>query len=337
MFIAEDFNQFKALFINKMQAMLSDDELGAFILVLANSLQDDTSRERLMEALKQKGSALEQGYHQCSLKATDDDLAVFRQLLGQDIRALPLWQTRQSGGWEITLNVLRALRPTRSSAQILTSIRQTFDADRFHFNKAFLKPEILWQAIYRGVSLKVLYNKFPFSHYHLLIVIAAEKNQPQYLTRMAHDFIFELAQDVVKNIPGFAIGYNSLAAGASVNHLHCQGFVRAAPLPVEKTQWSHNGGNRDYPVNCLTADTRAQSWQLIERCQQANQPFNCLFRNGKVYLLPRVFQGAVALPAWLKGCGWLDLCGVITVSDKQVFDVINESAITQGLSLLEME
>ena len=54
MFIAKDINQFKALFVNGLKSMLSDDELGAFILVLANSLQDEFLKSALSQDLTEK-------------------------------------------------------------------------------------------------------------------------------------------------------------------------------------------------------------------------------------------------------------------------------------------
>ena len=47
MFIAENFSQFKRLFVNQLKSILSPDELGAFILVLANSQQDEFLKDAL--------------------------------------------------------------------------------------------------------------------------------------------------------------------------------------------------------------------------------------------------------------------------------------------------
>jgi hypothetical protein len=52
MFIAEDLDQYKQLFVTKLKDMLSDDELGAFILVLANSCQDAFLKSELDADLK---------------------------------------------------------------------------------------------------------------------------------------------------------------------------------------------------------------------------------------------------------------------------------------------
>ena len=69
MFIAEDLTQFKTLFVNKLKNMLSDDELGAFILVLANSHQDAFLQNELQEDLKSTFLALKDSYKAGNLKS----------------------------------------------------------------------------------------------------------------------------------------------------------------------------------------------------------------------------------------------------------------------------
>jgi diadenosine tetraphosphate (Ap4A) HIT family hydrolase len=337
MFIAEDLNQFKTLFISHLRNMLSDDELGAFILVLANSQQDAFLKKELDEDLKSTFSALKNKYASGELQATQDDIDVFRQLLDVSLEDISSWQYRMAGDWEIAFNSLRKLRPARASTQVLHAIRQDFDDTKFHFNKPFLKPEILWQGDYQDYQLRVLYNKFPFSDYHLLIVISPEKNLAQVLTRDIHQAVLSMVNDVEKTFPGFGIGFNSLAAGASVNHLHFQGFVRQALFPVEKYQWKHNGGEAEYPLPVSCFADEASAWKYIDRLIQQNRAFNCLYRNDRCYVMPRKFQGTVQLPDWLTGAGWLDVAGVMTVSDLPTFHAMDEQSIKAALALLSID
>ncbi len=339
MFIAEDLHQFKTLFVNQLKNMLADDEPGAFILVLANSLQDEYLKNELADDLKNNFSALKKSFNAGTLEAPPDDADVFKQLLTMHLDDLPVWQSRQAGSgdvcWEIAFNVMRQLRPARASKQVLNSIIQPFDENRFHFNKPFLKPEILWQGNYLEKPLRVLYNKFPFAPYHLLIAVAAENNCPQVLDLDNHDYIFSLLASVTQSLPGFGVGYNSLAAGASVNHLHFQGFVREPIFSIERSHWKHNGGDSDYPLTVKRFSDQASSWKYIEQLTAQDMAYNCLYRNGSCYVIPRQYQGTVALPGWLDGAGWIDVAGVITVSDMETFDSIDESAVTRALCLLK--
>lgn len=336
MFIAKDLTQFKNLFVNKLKNMLSDDELGAFILVLANSQQDNCLNEALKEDLHTTFVALKDSYLAGKLKAPQDDMDVFRQLLEMDLNDIHVWHNKSAGDWEVDYNPMRQLRPARASSQILASIKQPFDERRFHFNKGFLKPEILWQGEYQGKDCRVLYNKFPFSDYHLLIVVSPEDNNPQLLTEEMHRYVFSLLKDAGKTLPGFGIGFNSLAGGASVNHFHFQGFVRQQDFPVENASWRHNGGDAIYPLSVSRFSDAKSSWHYINELTEQDEAFNCLYRNDICYVVPRCYQGSVELPGWLDGAGWIDVAGAITVSDEGTFNVIDGQSVTESLGQLSL-
>ncbi|NOQ89334.1 MAG: hypothetical protein GQ549_00135 [Gammaproteobacteria bacterium] len=311
--------------------MLSDDELGAFILVLANSHQDEYLRDELRDDLRDTYIALKDNYISGKLKAPQDDMDVFARLLDLELDDVSLWRYKMIGDWQVAYNAMRQLRPARASSQILNSIKQPFDENRFHFNKPFLKPEILWQGEYREFATRVLFNKFPFSDYHLLIVVSPEVNCPQLLNKQMHEYAFSLVDELATVFPGFGIGYNSLAAGASVNHFHFQGFIREQDFAIEKIHWSHHGGTVDYPLEVKCFTDIKDSWQYIEQLSKQDAAFNCIYRSGCCYVVVRQYQGTVELPAWLNGAGWLDVAGTITVSDEKTFNEIDALSITQAL------
>lgn len=336
MFIAEDLSLFKQLFISKLKGMLSDDELGAFILVLANSRQDEFLKSELDVDLKNTFAALKDKFTAGKLSAAADDVEVFKRLLELDLEDIPAWQYNEVGQWEIVYNPIRQLRPARASTEVLSSIKQPYDENRFHFNKPFLKPEVLWEGEYRGVNSRVLYNKFPFSEYHLLIVLSPEKNRSQLLTQPSHQYVFSLLEELGNVYPGFGIGYNSLAAGASVNHFHFQGFICEKKFSIEKDLWAHNGGDTAYPLEVKRFMDAGSSWGYLERLIMQDQAFNCLYRNGYCYVVPRKYQGTVELPDWLNGAGWIDVAGAITVPDVQTFNAIDEQSVAGALALMTL-
>lgn len=335
MFIAEDLNQFKQLFVNKLKDMLSDEELGAFILVLANSHQDQFLQGELAGDLSTTFVALKDNFLAGRLDATQDDVDVFEQLLQLELSDIPVWQNRQVGDWEITYNSIRRLRPARASSQVLHSISQPYDASKFHFNKPFLQPEILWQGEYKGVEACVLFNKFPFSEYHLLIVLSPRKNKSQLLTWQDHRYVCSLAETSAGVFPGFGIGFNSLAAGASVNHLHFQGFVRERSFAIERKHWVHNGGDAEYPLTVERFVDAESSWAYLQQLISKDEAFNCLYRDGYCYVVPRRYQGSVVLPEWLRGAGWIDVAGAVTVSKSETFERLTEEQIAAGIGLLK--
>ena len=319
--------------------MLSADELGAFILVLANSQQDAFLKKELRGDIEKTFIKLKENFLNGKLKATQDDIDVFKKIIDIDINAISEWQSKKVGDWQVVYNSMRQLRPTRASSQILNSIKQDFDEAKFHFNKPFLKPEILWEGSCKCINdqeieLRVLYNKFPFSDYHLLIVSSPEKNSPQLLTKESHQLIFSLVQEYHTIFPGFGVGFNSLAAGASVNHLHFQGFIRQQEFPIEGKRWTHNGGESNYPLGVRCFTDVESSWLHINKLIDNDIAFNCIYRTNICYIVSRKYQGTVPLPDWLVGAGWLDVAGVLTVSDENTFDSIEGKSITDALRLL---
>jgi diadenosine tetraphosphate (Ap4A) HIT family hydrolase len=343
MFISKDITQFKHLFVNQLKNILSPDELGAFILVLANSQQDSFLKEEFLVELDKTFSTLKDKFISGELTATQDDSDVFKQLVDVDLNDIACWQSRTLGNWEVTLNSMRKLRPARASNETLTSIHKDFDNTKFHFNKPFLKPEILWQGSYtfnnkssknKSKTVRVLYNKFPFSDYHLLLAISPEKNLPQFLTQEMHAFMVSMVNEVAIMFPGFGVGFNSLAAGASVNHLHFQGFIREEEFPIEKISWEHNGGDTAYPLQVKRFADNA--WPYIESLIEKEIAFNCVYRKNACYVVPRRYQGSVDLPDWLQGAGWLDVAGVMTLSDDAVFSLLDEQLVAEALGRMSI-
>ncbi len=326
--------QFKADFIQGLKDMLTPDGLGAFILVLANSMQDQELHRALQSVLQE--SFLDLCQRDVS-QAPEDDQVVFVALKESGIDALSQWQTFEKSPWELIYNPLRALRPARSAQQIIEQIRQPFDVNKFHFNKPFLKPEILWEGDYQGLAVRVLYNKFPFAPWHLLLVPEPEKQHPQYLTQTIHQSMMQLANQQAEIFTGFGLAFNSLGAYASINQLHFQGFIREQALPIENPVWHHNGGDQAYPLDCIRCSSSDEAWQYIEQFHENNRAYNLLYRANHCYLLPRQFQGKVDLADWAQGIAWHELCGVFTLSTREHIEKISAEHITQQLQSLKSD
>lgn len=319
--------------------MLSSDELGAYILVLANSMQDNDFYKTLEDALEDNKQLLEESLADRSLHATQDDFDVFKKL-GRDERyQLSSWSRYQVGVWEVMSNPFRTLRPLRISDDRMVSIRKTFDVKTFHFNKAFLNPEILWEQQWQSIdghvfNLRVLYNKFPFVPYHTLIVPDSELQSEQYLTQLYHTMIWDLISETGKDIPGFGAGYNSLGACASVNHLHFQGFIRDRDFPIELEHWRHNGGDAEYPMRCWSLNDKNKAWDTIQKLHDNNMPYSVLYRSGCCYVIPRQFQGSERVNYAVAGAGWIEECGVFIAAGTDEINALTEGIIFDDLKSL---
>ena len=336
MFVASSLTEFKQRFSDGLSEMLMPDALGAYILVLANSLQTDDLRAQLTPGLQSTFSELERVFKEGTLKATADDIAVFEKLLALDPDDLTLTRRIEAGDWLLLLNMIRGLRPARAARQVITDLQQPFNSEGFQFNKPFLQPEILWQGALKNVQLRVLYNKFPLAPYHLLLAPDPEQGMPQYLTHEYHQLAAELVAQEQSVLPGLYLGYNSLGAYASVNHLHFHAVIRDREFPVEAGHWTHRGGVRDYPLSVRLFDSIADSWEYIEALHAAGQTYNVLYTHYGIYLLVRKAQNTVEVPVCMRGAGWPELCGEVVLGAMPEDMNTITAEITEGLSLLRV-
>lgn len=336
MFVTPSADEFSHLFVERLREMLSPHEAGAFILVLANSLQDDHLKNLLKPDVVTMFDNIRSTIRDGEVSITDDDLAVFNALQKTGIDTLDTWQTVATGAWEVVYNPVRSLRPSRASAAVFNDIRRPFDDGGFNFNKPFLREEILWEGAWQQKQLRVLYNKFPFAPYHLIIVPDAQSRLPQYLGGEYHQLVWQLVETQQAVLPGFGVGYNSLGACASVNHLHFQSFVRSEPLPIEQPRWRHNGGSDSYPMACTVFDSIHESQALIDECHANRQPYNLLYRAGRCYVIPRIAQGTETVLSRVRGAGWIEECGVFNVSDKTELHSLTATELDKCLRSLSV-
>jgi hypothetical protein len=150
------------------------------------------------------------------------------------------------------------------------------------------------------------------------------------LDEATHNMAWNLARESEKQIQHFGLAYNSLGAGASVNHLHIHGFVDK-PLAIEHASWQHNGGELRYPLKAFRFNHVAKSWQCIHALHRQNQPYNLLYRSGSCYVIPRKPPSAVELPGWLPSVGWTEACGSFNLSDENNFNNLTSDKISHAL------
>ncbi len=311
-------------FADGLDVMLEQHSgLGVYILVLANAAYDPTLWTRLSPALaKRHGelagkltAALRRGD---TLAEPDDDVMVFLKLNLVGFDHLGQMQSRRAGPWQVMFNPLRALRPPRSSGQRFTGLRRPFDAAGFHFNKPFLAKEVFWEGELAGKPARLLYNKFPFARLHGLLVPNPDMQSPQMLTPELHGWAWHLCAHA--GIRGLCLGYNSMGAGASVNHLHFQSFVQAEPLPVQDPFFAHNGGSDTYPLPCKRLTEPVDAWFELDRLHTQRIPYNLLYARNCMYLMARVPQDSDRLSAQSRGYGWSEMAGAVTLFSRETYD-----------------
>jgi hypothetical protein len=324
--------------------VLAPDDLGAFILVLANASLDPTIRDALRERLGRDYLNWSRRLREASEGGVNpvfpaDDLAVLEQLFDSDLAIPGATSSRRAGPWELQFNPVRALRPARASGAVVDRLREPFNVAGFHFNKPYLRREILWEGELLGDRVRLLYNKFPFAELHGLLVRGPGRQQPQFLEQQDHWAVWSYCALLGRTLNGLGIAYNAYGAYASVNHQHFQFYVRATgEYPLEQGRWSHNGGSRGYPLPCHVFTGPGEAWRCLADLHASNRTYNLLYRPGRVYIVPRAFQGSYRHAGWTGGFAWSEVAGAVTVSRRADFRALDEASIEAELcKLLEPE
>ncbi|KAM7524276.1 hypothetical protein LguiA_014178 [Lonicera macranthoides] len=199
-------------------------------------------------------------------------------------------------------------------------VLQPFDENKFNFtkvvqeevlfrfeeskdNKSDFFPSILVDADSGSPSV-VAINVSPIEYGHVLLLPRVLDCLPQ---RIDHDS-FLLALHFAKEAadPFFRLGYNSLGAFATINHLHFQAYYLSVPFPVQKAPTQRIITGRgvtvsqllDYPVRGLVfehGNTMSDQCDVVSSAciflQNNNIPFNVLIADcgKKVFLFPQCY------------------------------------------------
>ncbi|KAF7024990.1 hypothetical protein CFC21_037248 [Triticum aestivum] len=193
-------------------------------------------------------------------------------------------------------------RPTEFG---MNQVLQPFHSDKFNFTK--VKPE---EVIFRFQETEndsaqyfdgapptvsaspssILINVSPIGYCHVLLIPQIQECLPQRVDRESFLLAMYVAREA-KN-PFFRVGYNSLGAFATINHLHFQAYYLKVQYPVEKAPTEKltvvgNGVSISqlvrYPVSGFAFEGGASledlSQVVSDACiflQENNRPFNVL-------------------------------------------------------------
>ncbi|CAI5971581.1 unnamed protein product [Closterium sp. NIES-65] len=195
-------------------------------------------------------------------------------------------------------------------------VLQAFDAGKFNFTKVG-QNEMLFRfeegkdeesrfyeaaVVEESPSLMVI-NVSPIDYGHVLLVPRVLDKISQRMDESSLLMALRLASEV--NDPAFRIGYNSLGAFATINHLHFQAYFLDLPFAIERaslkeiavsTNEVKVGELVDYPVKTLVFQAGACLEQMASaaaaaccKLQEGNIPFNLFIvdRGTRLFLIPQ--------------------------------------------------
>ncbi|XP_047970813.1 GDP-L-galactose phosphorylase 1-like [Salvia hispanica] len=228
-------------------------------------------------------------------------------------------------GFVAQLNEGRHLKKRPTEFRV-DKVLQPFDESKFNFTKVG-QEEVLFQfeasednevhfspnaPIDADNSPSVVaINVSPIEYGHVLLIPRILECLPQRIDRQS--FMLALYMAVEVGNPFFRLGYNSLGAFATINHLHFQAYYLEMPFPIEKASskkiTTTNGGVEisnilNYPVRGFVFEGGKTMEELSnvvsDACiclQENNIPHNVLIADcGKrIFLFPQCYAEKQAL------------------------------------------
>lgn len=233
-------------------------------------------------------------------------------------------------GFVAQLNEGRHLKKRPTEFRV-DRVLQPFDAAKFNFTKVG-QEEVLFQFENGGGDdsyfLKsapttvadrapnvVAINVSPIEYGHVLLIPRVLDRLPQRIDQESLLLALHMAAEAAS--PYFRLGYNSLGAFATINHLHFQAYYLTVPFPVEKAATQRiplaDDGMKsgvkvsklmNYPVRGLVFEGGNTLNDLADvvsgACiwlQENNVPYNVLISDcgRKVFLFPQCYAEKQAL------------------------------------------
>jgi GDP-L-galactose phosphorylase len=244
-------------------------------------------------------------------------------LFRYDVTSCPTHTMAGGMGFIAQLNEGRAAKKRPTEFQV-DKVIQSFDETKFNFCKAG-QSEILFAFeeqldehsdvefeeafVVAGSPNLVIINVSPIEYGHILLVPRVLDKLPQLISPDTLLLALQLAHEA--NNPYFRIGYNSLGAYATINHLHFQAYYLSAAMPLERARTALISKKKhgrstirieklvDYPVNGLVfesggdlEDTAILIGGFCQRLAAKNIPHNMLIvdKGARVFILPNAFS-----------------------------------------------
>jgi hypothetical protein len=208
-------------------------------------------------------------------------------------------------------------------------------------NLSLLARQYMAQFMGRNAKWNAYINASPFHpkghfiwvqvfHYGVNAVLP---HTPQRLAR-------ETLQDFVglaNSLSNALLFFNSLHAGATVNHLHFQLVFYDEPLAIVSAERVNVGRLtllHGYPATGLVFERESveQVWSCVDVLQESKVPFNLIAVDGTLYLFPRNADHEVVeeLPGGVVAS--MELAGMVITGQQQIFDGVTDEILARALN-----
>jgi len=272
--------------------------------------------------------------------------------LGREISLATRRQVLSEIGFECRFSEYRLLKPGGNLRRLgrLPDISDAADQCRFHCENpahalSLLNREPLATARFNGGRWNAYYNALPLEPCGHFIWVPTTANDamsfsapgvlphfPQRLTAEWVDDLLELSANYCDQI----VLFNSLYAGASVNHIHLQSLVQRGRLAVETSTVTTYCGLQvldDYPAAAFAfaPDERAAICNCVARLQELEVPFNLVCFPARLLIFPRDANHAIVSEFPGDALAGLDFAGRCFVADPEAYEAADANRVISAL------
>lgn len=180
------------------------------------------------------------------------------------------------------------------------------------------------------------YNAFPFEASGHFMILPATKAKKSILPHLPQKLTPVLVKDLIslfKKSDGLVHVYQSLHAGATVNHFHLHSFFHARKFAMQNAKVILNK-LVDYPADAFVYSLKAEEgviWKAINILQQHEIPFDLVNMKGKVYIFPRHPQHEVVSEFPDGGIGVNELMGLFVTSSPTTYRKFTKRKLMKAL------
>jgi len=278
------------------------------------------------------------------VKYQNNQFAYYARNLTQNFDIKGATEEKRVGntGYLCRLNSYRALRPGAGHRPLgrQPDIPAEANLCRFHCQDSthpisLLRREALLSVPLTHFTWNAYYNVAPLEKAgHFLWIPTTNDGAviPHLLQRLTPELI-EDAVALFGQLSHSILFFNSLHAGASVNHIHFQAVSHQQPLPVESALLINYKGYQlldGYPAQAAVFDDKRQTAELvdyIEKLQQSDIPFNLAMVSDRIFVIARNGDNAIVSEFPGDGLAALGMCGAIATVDRHAYDTVNAALI----------
>lgn len=189
-----------------------------------------------------------------------------------------------------------------------------------------------WNAYHNAVPLE------PRGHFLFVPLRAhgASERLPHLPQRLSSSLLADLLE-LSSRLPDLVLLFNSLGAGASVNHIHAQAVCRASPLAIERAATRRYRGYwivEDYPAKavCFTREDDAEIDRVVSMLQEESRPYNIVICHGRIFVIPRNADHEIVAELPGDAMAGIDFVGRLSVLYRDTFDRLDEECVARAFS-----